>query len=124
MREPAQTLIGEVERVVSALPDAVLFPGLGADGPHRFAVAMGVPAPPGLAAFLAAHDGGMLAPDAKLLTLDEATARVSGPGALARAASAARAGRPGCGRSSIAAAAATRWTPKRRTATANGRWSR
>src|SRR6476469_2883984 len=78
MREPAQTLIGEVERVVSALPDAVLFPGLGADGPHRFAVAMGVPAPPGLAAFLAAHDGGLLSPDAKLLTLDEATARVKG----------------------------------------------
>ena len=78
MREPAQTLIGEVERVVSALPDAVLFPGLGADGPHRFGIAMGVPAPPGLAAFLAAHDGGVLAPDAKLLTLDEATARVTG----------------------------------------------
>src|SRR5687767_14178072 len=78
MREPAQTLIGEVERVVSALPDAVLFPGLGPEGPHRFATVMGVPAPPGLAAFLAAHDGGLLSPDAKLLTLDEATARVTG----------------------------------------------
>jgi len=78
MREPAQTLIGEIERVVSALPDAVLFPGLGPDGPRRFAVAMGVPAPPGLAAFLAAHDGGVLPPDAKLLTLDESTARVKG----------------------------------------------
>jgi tetratricopeptide (TPR) repeat protein len=78
MREPAQTLIGEVERVVSALPDAVLFPPLGADGARRFVAAMGVPPPPGLAAFLAAHDGGLLAPDAKLLTLDEAAARVTG----------------------------------------------
>ena len=32
MREPAQTLVGELERIVSALPDAVLFPGLGAEG--------------------------------------------------------------------------------------------
>ena len=29
MQEPAQTLVGELERIVSALPDAVLFPGLG-----------------------------------------------------------------------------------------------
>ena len=62
MREPAQTLVGELERIVSALPDAVLFPGLGAEGQRRFAAAMGVPPPPGLATFLAAHDGGILAP--------------------------------------------------------------
>jgi tetratricopeptide (TPR) repeat protein len=78
MREPAQTLVGELERIVSALPDAVLFPGLGADGQRRFAAAMGVPPPPGLATFLAAHDGGLLAPDTRLLMLDEAAARVSG----------------------------------------------
>src|SRR5436190_9073905 len=77
MREPAQTLIGELERIVSALPDAVLFPGLGADGPRRFATIMGVPWPPGLGAFLAAHDGGILSPDARLLTLDEAAARLT-----------------------------------------------
>ena len=86
MREPAQTLVGELERIVSALPDAVLFPGLGADGQRRFTAAMGVAPPPGLATFLAAHDGGLLAPDTRLLTLDEAGARVSngparGPGA-------------------------------------------
>ena len=34
-------------------------------GQRRFAAAMGVPPPPGLAAFLAAHDGGMLSPDAQ-----------------------------------------------------------
>src|SRR3954470_9527586 len=85
MREPAQTLVGELERIVSALPDAVLYPGLGAEGQRRFAAAMGVPPPPGLATFLAAHDGGILSPDARLLTIDEAAARVSGsPGLHAR----------------------------------------
>ena len=81
MREPAQTLVGELERIVSALPDAVLFPGLGADGPRRFTAAMGVAPAPGLATFLAAHDGGILAPDVRLLTLDEAASRLkSGTG--------------------------------------------
>jgi tetratricopeptide (TPR) repeat protein len=83
MREPAQTLVGELERIVSALPDAVLFPGLGAEGQRRFAAAMGVPPPPGLATFLAAHDGGLLAPDTRLLTLDEAAARVTGGARIA-----------------------------------------
>ena len=84
MREPAQTLVGELERIVSALPDAVLFPGMGPDGARRFAAAMGVPPPPGLATFLAAHDGGLLASDTRLLTIDEAAARVTvGPGGIA-----------------------------------------
>src|SRR5262245_44934199 len=78
MREPAQTLVGELERIVSALPDAVLFPGLGAEGQRRFAAAMGVPPPPGLATFLAAHDGGVLSPDTRLLTIDEASQRLTG----------------------------------------------
>src|SRR5689334_22004387 len=76
MREPAQTLVGELERIVSALPDAVLYPAPGAEGLRRFAAAMGVPPPPGLATFLAAHDGGVLAPDTRLLTVDEAVARL------------------------------------------------
>src|SRR3569832_1993939 len=89
MREPAQTLVGELERIVSALPDAVLYPGLGVEGQRRFAAAMGVPPPPGLATFLAAHDGGVLSPDARLLTIDEAAARVTGsPGLHARVAGA------------------------------------
>src|SRR5262245_55825140 len=86
MREPAQTLVGELERIVSALPDAVLFPGLGVEGRGGFPAAMGVAPPPGLATFLAAHDGGILAPDVRLLTIDEASARVkAGPAAAASA---------------------------------------
>src|SRR4051812_15593642 len=83
MREPAQTLVGELERIVSALPDAVLFPGLGVEGPRRFTAAMGVAPPPGLATLLAAHDGGILAPDVRLLTIDEASSRLKdGPAAV------------------------------------------
>ncbi len=78
MREPAQTLVGELERIVSALPDAVLFPPPEPDGQRRFATAMGVPPPPGLATFLAAHDGGILAADTRLLTIDEAASRLAG----------------------------------------------
>ena len=78
MKEPARTLIGEIERVVSALPDAVLFHGAGADGLQRFAAIMGVEPPPGLAAFLTAHDGGLLGPEARLLTVAESVARVTG----------------------------------------------
>jgi tetratricopeptide (TPR) repeat protein len=78
MKEPAQTLIGEIERAVSTLPDAVLFPGLGPDGSRRFGAAMGMAPPPGLANFLAAHDGGILGPDTRILTLEEASARLTG----------------------------------------------
>jgi tetratricopeptide (TPR) repeat protein len=78
MKEPARTLIGEIERVVSALPDTVLFHGAGADGLQRFAAIMGVEPPPGLAAFLTAHDGGLLGPEARLLTVAESVARVTG----------------------------------------------
>jgi tetratricopeptide (TPR) repeat protein len=78
MKEPARTLIGEIERVVSALPDAVLFRGALPDGLARFQAVMGMAPPPGLAAFLAAHDGGLLGPETRLLTMDEAVARVSG----------------------------------------------
>ena len=78
MKEPARTLIGEIERVVSALPDTVLFQGVGAEGLQRFQAIMGMAPPPGLAAFLTAHDGGLLGPEARLLTVDESVARVTG----------------------------------------------
>src|SRR5450432_738044 len=78
MKEPARTLIGEIERVVSALPDTVLFHGVGAEGLQRFQAIMGVAPPPGLAAFLTAHDGGLLGPEARLLTVDESVARATG----------------------------------------------
>ncbi len=71
-------MIGEIERVVAALPDAVLFGPAGADAVARFQSLMGVAPPAGLAAFLAAHDGGVLAADTRILTVDEAAARVSG----------------------------------------------
>ncbi len=78
MKEPARTLIGEIERAVSVLPDAVLYRGAPAEALSRFQTVMGVPPPPGLAAFLAAHDGGLLGPETRLLTMDESLARVTG----------------------------------------------
>src|SRR4249920_589518 len=78
MKEPVQTLIGEVERVVSTLPDAVLLPGPGADGPRRFEARMGMAPPPGLAAFLTAHDGGVLGSEVRLLSLEESMGRLGG----------------------------------------------
>ena len=75
MVDPAKTLIGELEREVSALPGASLFPGSGSDAATRFHSAMGRWAPPGFAAFLSAHDGGVLGSDIKLLTLVESAQR-------------------------------------------------
>jgi tetratricopeptide (TPR) repeat protein len=79
MKDPAQTLLGEVEREVAALAGASLFPGVGTDASRRFAAVAGSPPPPGLAAFLAAHDGGILGPEVRLLSLDEATHRRARP---------------------------------------------
>ncbi|HVR02469.1 MAG TPA: tetratricopeptide repeat protein [Polyangia bacterium] len=75
MKDPARTLLGQVEREVAALPGASLYPGAGSDVGTRFEALMGLPPPPGLAAFLAAHDGGVLGPDVRLLSLDEAAKR-------------------------------------------------
>jgi tetratricopeptide (TPR) repeat protein len=77
MVDPANTLIGELEREVSILPGASLFPGAGSDAAGRFHSAMMRWPPPGFAAFLSAHDGGILGPDIKLLTLAEAAQRRS-----------------------------------------------
>jgi len=75
MVDPANTLIGELEREVSALPGASLFPGAGSDAAARFQSAMGRWAPPGFAAFLSAHDGGVLGSEIKILTLAESAQR-------------------------------------------------
>ncbi len=75
MKDPARTLLGQVEREVAALPGASLYPGAGSDVGARFEALMGLPPPPGLAAFLAAHDGGVLGPDVRLLSLDQAAKR-------------------------------------------------
>jgi tetratricopeptide (TPR) repeat protein len=77
MKDPVQTLLGEVEREVAALPGAALFPGNGRDAERLFAALAGSAPPPGLAAFLVAYDGGVLGPEVKLLSLDEAARRRS-----------------------------------------------
>jgi tetratricopeptide (TPR) repeat protein len=78
MVDPARTLIGDLEREAAALPGASLFPGAGLDASDRFAGAMGRRPPPGFAAFLSAHDGGILGREIKLYTLAEATQRHKG----------------------------------------------
>src|SRR6266700_215665 len=75
MVDPAKTLIGDLEREVSALPGASLYPGAGSDAATRFLAAMGRKAPSGFAAFLSAHDGGSLGADIKILTLAESAQR-------------------------------------------------
>jgi len=75
MIDPAKTLIGDIEREVSALPGASLYPGAGSDATARFLAAMGRKAPGGFAAFLTVHDGGALGADIKILTLSESAQR-------------------------------------------------
>jgi tetratricopeptide (TPR) repeat protein len=75
MVDPAKTLIGDLEREVSALPGASLYPGAGSDAAIQFLAAMGRKAPSGFAAFLSAHDGGALGTDIKILTLAESAQR-------------------------------------------------
>jgi tetratricopeptide (TPR) repeat protein len=75
VKDPARTLLGQIEREASSLPGATLYPGAGSDARARFEAAMGQPPPPGLEAFLAAHDGGVLGPDARILTIEEAAKR-------------------------------------------------
>jgi tetratricopeptide (TPR) repeat protein len=75
MKDPARTLLGQIERGVAGLTGASLFAGAGSDAASRFEAHMGLPPPPGLAAFLAAHDGGILGTDVVLLGLDEAAKR-------------------------------------------------
>jgi tetratricopeptide (TPR) repeat protein len=75
MKDPAQTLLGEVEREVASLPGASLFPGVGSDAGVKFSALMGTAPPPGMAAFLTAHDGGVLGTDVRLMSLEEASQR-------------------------------------------------
>ena len=78
---------------------------------------MGVAPPPGLGAFLAAHDGGLLGAEVRLLTLEEAAGRIG----VRRPPGSGRPGPPVSGRWSTAPAGTTPSTRRRRTATANGR---
>src|SRR5882672_6165532 len=85
MKDPARTLLGQIEREVASLPGASLYPGAGSDAGARFQAIMGLPPPPGLAAFLAAHDGGVLGADVRILGLDESSKRRRPPERRARA---------------------------------------
>ncbi|MEO8212904.1 MAG: tetratricopeptide repeat protein [Myxococcales bacterium] len=75
MVDPVRTLVGALERELAAVPGATLFPGAGADAAARFRSIFGSEPPPGMAAFLAAHDGGRLATGSDLLTLSDAATR-------------------------------------------------
>src|SRR5215471_2218765 len=79
MTDPVQTLLGEVEREVSTLPGAFLLPRGRQDRSHGLVAAVGAPPPPGLAAFLAAHDGGRLGADIRIFSVDEAGERRARP---------------------------------------------
>jgi tetratricopeptide (TPR) repeat protein len=78
MVDPVRTLVGALERELVAVPGALLYPGAGADAAQRFHRVFGGDPPPGLAAFLTAHDGGRLAAESELLTLADATTKFQG----------------------------------------------
>src|SRR6476619_6052473 len=75
MVDPVRTLVGALERELAAIPGATLFPGAGADAAARFRSVFGSEPPPGMTAFLAAHDGGILAPGSELMRLGDAATR-------------------------------------------------
>src|SRR5690242_10463638 len=76
MVDPVRTLVGALERELAAVPGVSLLPGAGAEASSRFAAIFGSAPPPGLKAFLVAHDGGRLPGGSKLLTLAEAAERM------------------------------------------------
>jgi len=76
MVDPVRTLVGALERELAAVPGVSLLPGGGADAASRFAATFGSAPPPGLKAFLVAHDGGRLPGGSRLLTLAEAAAKL------------------------------------------------
>jgi len=76
MVDPVRTLVGALERELAAVPGVSLLPGAGADAASRFAASFGSTPPPGLQAFLAAHDGGRLPGGARLLTVAEGAERL------------------------------------------------
>ncbi|HVR64737.1 MAG TPA: SMI1/KNR4 family protein, partial [Polyangia bacterium] len=75
MVDPAHTLLGEIERAVAQLPGATLFPASGRGAARALEAALGRRPPPGLLAFIIAHDGGLLGADIHLLTFAEAQRR-------------------------------------------------
>lgn len=76
MVDPVRTLVGALERELAAVPGVSLLPGASADAVGLFSALFGSAPPPGLKAFLAAHDGGRLPGGSKFLTLTEAAERL------------------------------------------------
>ncbi|HEY4186486.1 MAG TPA: tetratricopeptide repeat protein [Polyangia bacterium] len=76
MVDPVRTLVGALERELAAVPGVALLPGVGSDASDRFLATFGSLPPPGLKAFLVAHDGGRLPGGSKLFTLAEGAARL------------------------------------------------
>jgi tetratricopeptide (TPR) repeat protein len=79
MVDPVRTLLLEIESEIERLPGARLAPAAGtspAVREERFKDLFGRGAPPGFAAFIARHNGGVLAEDVRLLSFEESLRRV------------------------------------------------
>jgi tetratricopeptide (TPR) repeat protein len=79
MVDPVRTLLLEIETEIERLPGARLAPAAGvsaAGREERFKDLFGRAAPPGFAAFIARHNGGVLAEDVRLLSFEESLRRV------------------------------------------------
>src|SRR5829696_3842649 len=79
MVDPVRTLLLEIETEIGRLPGAKLSAsggGAGGTRDERFKELFGRVPPPGFAAFLARHDGGLLAPEVRLLSWDESLRRL------------------------------------------------
>jgi tetratricopeptide (TPR) repeat protein len=81
MVDPVRALLLEIETEIDRLPGAALAGPVvggaaGAARDERWKELFGRPPPPGLAAFLARHDGGLLAPEVRLFSWEESLRRV------------------------------------------------
>src|SRR5690242_4796664 len=81
MVDPVRALLLEIETEIDRLPGAALAApaagsGAGAARDERWKELFGRVPPPGFAAFLARHDGGLLAADVRLLSWDESLRRL------------------------------------------------
>jgi tetratricopeptide (TPR) repeat protein len=81
MVDPVRALLLEIETEIDRLPGAALAGPVvggpaGAARDERWKELFGRPPPPGFAAFLARHDGGLLAPEVRLFAWEESLRRV------------------------------------------------
>src|SRR4051794_2300227 len=81
MVDPVRALLLEIETEIDRLPGAALAGPVvggqaGAARDERWKELFGRPPPPGFAAFLARHDGGLLAPEVRLFAWEESLRRI------------------------------------------------